>query len=286
MYFSLILCTINRKEVVASFLESVKNQTYKNFEVIMIDQNDDDRLIPIVKNYQKYFSIQHIRTEKGLSKARNVGLGYANADILAFPDDDCIYPPELLHSINNFFLTENYSIMMGKTIDKKSRKIVAGKAVNDKEELSCYRFLGSSTTMFLNLEKINKNEITFDERFGLGARFGSGEEEDLMIRLLNKGYEGLYNPEVNYVYHPPSDLNFSDLKRAKERAVGLGGLVAKHLSTLCGLFYFLKYVLIHPFVSIVKSVIRFDITMVKYHFFKFNGIMIGLVSFIMLRKPL
>jgi len=286
MLLSLILCTIHRTKEVEVFLNTLRQQTYKNFEVIMIDQNDDYRLIPIVKKYQKDFSIQYVRSEKGLSKARNVGLKYASGDIVAFPDDDCTYPSELLQSIYNFFLTENYSIMMGKTIDKKSRKIVAGKAVYDKEVLSCYRFLGSSTTMFLNLKKIDKSEVTFDERFGLGARFGGGEEEDLMIRLLNKGYKGLYNPDVNYVYHPPSDLNFSDLNRAKERAVGLGGLVAKHLSTLCGLFYFLKYVLIHPFVSIVKTVIRFDITMVKYHFFKFSGIMIGLVSFIMLRKSL
>jgi len=78
-------------------------QTYANFELIVVDQNDDDRLVPILKDYKEKFSILHLRSKKGLSRARNVGLRYVSGDIVAFPDDDCWYPPDLLERVANFF---------------------------------------------------------------------------------------------------------------------------------------------------------------------------------------
>jgi glycosyltransferase involved in cell wall biosynthesis len=193
MQFSLILATLNRIQQVDEFLNSLLQQTHTNFEVIMIDQNDDDRLTFLVKKYNKHFLVKHVRSEKGLSKARNIGLAYVSGDIVAFPDDDCIYPPELLANIKRFFSSNEDVIMMGKSIDKESGVIVAGKSVFGIESLSCYKFLGSSTTMFLYYSKMNKEDIYFDEVLGLGARFHSGEEEELMIRLLTKDYKGIYN---------------------------------------------------------------------------------------------
>jgi glycosyltransferase involved in cell wall biosynthesis len=282
MQFSLILATLNRTQQVDDFLNSLLKQTHINFEVIMIDQNDDDRLIPLVKKYNKYFSLKHIRSEKGLSKARNIGLSYVSGDIVAFPDDDCTYPPELLANIERFFSSNDDVIMMGKSIDKESGVIVAGKSIFSIESLSCYKFLGSSTTMFLYYAKMNKEDIYFDEVLGLGARFHSGEEEELMIRLLQKGYKGVYNPELNWVYHPPSDLNFSDIQRVKNRSLGLGALIIKHFFSRCGLFYFVKYVLLHPFISIIKSLVILDKMMITYHINRFIGILKGMFQYIIM----
>ena len=103
MKFSLIVCTLGRYEELDQLFESLRKQTYSDFEVILVDQNDKDYLNEIINEYSNEFDIRHIFSEKGLSRARNIGLKYVSGQIVAFPDDDCWYPIDLLERVNNFF---------------------------------------------------------------------------------------------------------------------------------------------------------------------------------------
>src|SRR5829696_7589651 len=103
MRFSLVLATIGRISEVQRFLDSLDSQTYRDFELIVVDQNQDDRLSPLLAAYRGRFSILHLRSESGLSRARNAGLGHITGDVVTFPDDDCWYPPELFERIARFF---------------------------------------------------------------------------------------------------------------------------------------------------------------------------------------
>jgi Glycosyltransferases, probably involved in cell wall biogenesis len=97
MKFSLIMATYGRSNEIENFLISLKNQTYKNFELIVIDQNDDDKAYKIIKKFQNDINIIYLKVSfKGLSKARNYGLNYASGQIIAFPDDDCEYPNDFI----------------------------------------------------------------------------------------------------------------------------------------------------------------------------------------------
>ena len=92
MRFSLIMATLGRFDEIRIFLDSIDLQNYTDFELIIVDQNEENILGDIILPYKKKFYINHIRIkEKGLSLARNVGIKYAKGDIIAFPDDDCIY---------------------------------------------------------------------------------------------------------------------------------------------------------------------------------------------------
>ena len=75
--FSLILATVGRTEPLPRLLDSLAAQTHKNFEVVVVDQNAHDRVGTILAGYQDKFSIQHLRSAPGLSRARNVGLPQA-----------------------------------------------------------------------------------------------------------------------------------------------------------------------------------------------------------------
>ena len=279
MKFSLILCTINRVKEVQELLLSLSTQTYKNFEVIIVDQNKDKRLINILDKF-KDLDIKHITSDIGLSKARNIGLKHANGDVVAFPDDDCTYPSQLLENIHTFFSHTAYDILLGKTIDKVTGKIVAGKPYFKQTKLNCFNFLGSSTTLFISLKNISLDRVLFDEDFGLGAKYNSGEEEDLVFRLLHQKYKGFYDPYINFVYHPPSDLNYQDFKRAEYRSLGLGAFVIKHVFTLCGFTYFLKYTLFQPLVKITKSCIHRDKIVCIFHYYRLIGIGKGIFFYI------
>src|ERR1035437_10094479 len=99
MKFSLVLCTINRTREVAEFLASLNEEIYKDFELFIVDQNKDDRLQAIRAPYQLYINIKYFKSAPGLSRARNTAIPLISGDILAFPDDDCIYPAILLKEV-------------------------------------------------------------------------------------------------------------------------------------------------------------------------------------------
>jgi len=279
MKFSLILCTIHRTQEVEDFLNSLKNQTYNDYEVIIVDQNKDKRLNDIIALFYD-LNIIHITSNPGLSKARNIGLKITNGDIVCFPDDDCTYPHDLLQNVFHFFNTNGYAILMGKTIDYHTKKVVAGKNVITPQKLKPSFILGSSTTLFIRKNK----DISFDERFGIGGVFNAEEENDLLFRLLKKGYTGYYEPNINYVYHPPSDLNYTDIQRSKNRAIGLGAFIAKHLFSFEGIMYFIRYNMFRPILGSFIHLIKFDTIKSKFYFYRFLGIWIGFLKYFKVNK--
>ena len=99
MIFSLITSTVGRTAELQKLLASIDQQTCRSFELVVVDQNTDDRLVPILEKYQEKFRIVHARSGRGVSRGRNVGVNYASGQILTFPDDDCWYPADLLEKV-------------------------------------------------------------------------------------------------------------------------------------------------------------------------------------------
>jgi len=281
MKFSIILCTYGRNKVIFDFIKSLSEQNYKNFELIIIDQNIDNSLLKNINIYNKYMSIKYIRSLKGLSRSRNVGLSYATGDILCFPDDDCTYPSELLKNINDLFRYNlEVDFLLGRAIERDTEKIIAGKKITKSMVVNCKYFGGSSITLFINRKRERVKFFCFDEEFGMGATFPSEEENDLVMRMLQNGKKGLYMPEKNYVFHPDKDSNYFNLKRAGERGYGFGALVAKHILSTCGMSYFLRYFLIRVPVSIVFNVIAGNIRKSKYNLVKYLNMWRGFSFYI------
>jgi glycosyltransferase involved in cell wall biosynthesis len=96
--FDLVVATVNRVEQLDRLLASLEQQTHKQFRVLLVDQNDDDRLDGVVAAHGS-LRLERLRSERGLSRARNVALPQVEADVVAFPDDDCVYPPDLLERL-------------------------------------------------------------------------------------------------------------------------------------------------------------------------------------------
>jgi len=94
---SVILPTYNRAYILSRAIQSVLNQTYSNFELIVIDDASTDNTERVVLGF-KDSRIRYIRHEenKGGAAARNTGIRYAEGDLIAFQDsDDEWLPPKL-----------------------------------------------------------------------------------------------------------------------------------------------------------------------------------------------
>jgi glycosyltransferase involved in cell wall biosynthesis len=67
--FSLVISTIHRTIELERFLIHLSDQTYKNFELIIVDQNDDDRVSKIMNLYKDKFMVIHISSPPGYHEA-------------------------------------------------------------------------------------------------------------------------------------------------------------------------------------------------------------------------
>ena len=98
---SVIIPVYNVKPYLEESLESVINQTYKNLEIIVVDDGSNDGSEKICDEYapkDDRIKIIH-RKNGGLSVARNTGLDNMNGEYIAFLDSDDIYHPAMIQEM-------------------------------------------------------------------------------------------------------------------------------------------------------------------------------------------
>lgn len=222
MLVSLIMPTLNRYDDIYLLMNSLERQTYKNFEIIVIDQNNNDRVKKIIDKYIDKLDIKYIKSDKiGLSYNRNIGIKMAKGQIIAFPDDDCVYEYDTLEKVTNFFEKNNtYKIYSCKTMD--INKVDAFKKMYDGIcDINSINILDTITsiTFFINFKE--DQYTMFDEKLGVGGEFGSGEEIDYILDLLSKGYKARYFGE-DIIYHPAKKHSKSKEKYQRDFNYGRG----------------------------------------------------------------
>lgn len=98
--FSVIMPVYNKEKYIERAVKSVLNQTYKNFEIIIVDDKSTDNSLNIIKKFKdKRIRIFKHRKNKGASGARNFGIKKAKAPYIAFLDADDEYMPDFLQEI-------------------------------------------------------------------------------------------------------------------------------------------------------------------------------------------
>lgn len=108
--FSIIVPLYNKAPYVRKALESIFSQTYKDWELIIVDDGSTDDSLNVVNEYIKFeicnhkSSIENIRIisqpNSGVAKARNVGVENSSAPFVCFLDADDWWEPEMLEEID------------------------------------------------------------------------------------------------------------------------------------------------------------------------------------------
>ncbi|UZR92539.1 glycosyltransferase family 2 protein [Chondrinema litorale] len=92
MMFSIILPTYNRDNLLSKAIESVQNQTFEDWELIIVDDGSTDNTVEVIKNYQSDLRIKYIYQENAeRSTARNNGIKNAKGQYICFLDSDDYY---------------------------------------------------------------------------------------------------------------------------------------------------------------------------------------------------
>ena len=253
--FSLVLATLGRDDTVDVFLHSLAHQDYPSdlVEVIIVDQNLDGRLDEIVARHRGQISLNHIKSPiRGLSLNRNIGLNHAQGDIVGFPDDDCEYPNDLLSKVDALFDELDVDVLLGRIWDRKLNKPAIRNWPEKTIALNSYNFyrLTSSITLFTKVVAQR-----FDERFGLGAQYGSNEDVIFVSSLLRSGATGQYVPSLT-VYHEDQPLTALSREKVASYAVGFGRFAREYCS-MSILAIFLLSVLFQA-LHLLKALVSFD----------------------------
>lgn len=111
-FFSIITCTLNAEKYIEKNLQSVYNQTYKNFEHIIIDGKSTDSTIKIIekfKNKPRCRIVVFVHPPKGIWNAINLGNNHANGKyILHLESDNSLYDKSVLEDVYNFLVKKSF----------------------------------------------------------------------------------------------------------------------------------------------------------------------------------
>ena len=227
--FDLVVATVGRVEELERLLGSLEDQTYRAFRILLVDQNDDDRLNEIPSRHPA-LEIDHLRALRGLSRARNAGLGHLSADLVAFPDDDCVYPADLLERVARRFATDpKLDGLSGRTGDFAGR--LSSSWPHEPARLTranlWYRAL--SITMFLRRSFITQVG-QFDEQLGLGSGrpWSSGEETDYLVRAVDAGLQIEYDPDLVVLHHEKTFSPAALRSAGAREGASIGYILRKH----------------------------------------------------------
>lgn len=108
---SVITVNWNGRKWLKRYLDSVFSQTYKNIEVIVVDNASSDGSVNFVKkNYPKTKIIQN-RKNYGLAKATNIGVKKSTAELILFINNDTWFEKDFIEKLINFYSQNNYAVL-------------------------------------------------------------------------------------------------------------------------------------------------------------------------------
>ncbi|WP_442794497.1 glycosyltransferase [Pelobium manganitolerans] len=103
MPFSIIIPLYNRPQEIKELLESLTQQTYTDFEVLVIEDGSAHKAEDIVKSFSSQLNISYYyKTNEGQGFARNFGFSKAKGDFFIFFDSDCVIPSNYLEIVNHY----------------------------------------------------------------------------------------------------------------------------------------------------------------------------------------
>jgi glycosyltransferase involved in cell wall biosynthesis len=261
--FDLVVATVDRTDDLGTLLDSLEAQRYDRLRVIVVDQNEDDRVAPVLEG--RAIRLEHIRAGRGLSHARNAALAVVDADVVAFPDDDCVYPDETLERVARRFAADpGLSGVTGRAEDERGTSSPSWKpdaAVLTDDNLWNRAI---SFTIFLRGELV-RQVGAFDERLGLGSAepWSSGEETDYLVRAVRRGARIEYDPTL-VIRH---DVRENDMRLGARDGASVGYLLRKHAYPA----RVVARMFVRPLGGFLVAVIRLDRRQAQYQLATLRG---------------
>ncbi|HEX7761897.1 MAG TPA: glycosyltransferase family A protein [Caulobacteraceae bacterium] len=199
MKLSLVVSTLGRSAELGRLFDSLDAQTFRDFEVLVVDQNDDDRLAWIAEETRTFqLSRLHTPGQRGLSRGRNVGWRHCEGDFVLFPDDDCWYPPGLFAAAVAQIEARRLDLLAGRAADANGRNING--RFRATEQPITRGSVWSTQIEWMMFFRRRALELVggYDEDLGIGSSspWQSAEGQDISFRAMGLGLRCHYDPAL------------------------------------------------------------------------------------------
>ncbi|WP_050638536.1 glycosyltransferase family 2 protein [Candidatus Stoquefichus sp. SB1] len=235
---SIITPAYNCEEFIEETIDSVLNQTYQNWEMIIIDDCSTDKTSVLVNKYSledSRIKLVSLNKNGGVSNARNIGLSKAQGSFVAFLDSDDIWAKNKLENQisfmekNDYYITySSYAKFITTTQDVKSVISVPHKM--EKNDILKNTIIGC-LTVIINVEEVGSIEM---------PNISHAEDQCTWINVLERGYVAYGINEVLAYYR----INSTSLSGNKIEAAKKQWTVYRkyhHFSILKSLYYYFYY---------------------------------------------
>ncbi|MBK2094781.1 glycosyltransferase [Francisella philomiragia] len=190
--FTVITVCYNSEKTIQKTLRSIKDQTYKNIEYIIIDGGSTDKTLEIINNYKDIVDILISEPDNGIYDAMNKGIKLATGDYIGFLNSDDYYTNDIFEEYNIALIKEIVDYIYSDTVFYNINKSWSCEC-DPPESFKFANSLHKGTqfchqTLYVKREVFNKVGL-FDTSFKISADY------DFFLRLFNyknNYFKGVY----------------------------------------------------------------------------------------------
>lgn len=233
--FSIIIPVYNRPQEVRELLETLLEQTSRDFEVIIVEDGSSEKCDTIVREYSDRLPVTYYEKENGgPAAARNYGAAKAKGEWLIFFDSDCLIP-------------ENYIANATKELNTRDCQLFGGADRSHPSFTPLQKAIDYSMTSILTTGGIRGNKKSADKfyprTFNMGIKkevfrqiggFSNmrfGEDVDFSYKVKEGGYDSRLFEE-NWVYHKRRNTFRTFFKQVFNSGIARIHLTRRHPGTL------------------------------------------------------
>jgi glycosyltransferase involved in cell wall biosynthesis len=201
---SLIVPVYNRPDEVDELLESLDQQTDKDFEVIIVEDGSQVKCDEQIMRYSGSLNISYyFKENSGPGQSRNYGSERANGNYFVFLDSDCVLPPQYIAAVKKM-LKNNYTDAFGGPDKADENFSTIQKSIN--YAMTSFLTTGGIRGGGEQLDKfyprsfnMGYSRVVFEKTKGF-SKMRFGEDIDMSIRILKAGFQITLFREA-YVFH-------------------------------------------------------------------------------------
>ena len=237
---TIITVVFNGAKTVETTIKSVVNQTYRNFEYIIIDGYSTDGTLDIIKKYNSKIDYWISESDKGIYDAMNKGVLLAKGEYIYFLGcDDYLIEEEILKKLSSRLEKKYFDLFYCniKTINDGKETINPNKEILiedlKKGKKICHQGLFTK-------KKIIDDEGYFDLNYPIASDY------NFICTCFNKGYKILYSPIIITFY------GYEGISTIKKDLNETASIIRKHF----GLYYYYRYLFIEKSHLIISKFLR------------------------------
>ncbi len=200
---SIIIPTYKREHTLKRAIDSVFSQSYKNFELIVVDDGPTNETKSLVTSYDRTMTLLQHTTNQGVSCARNTGIFASRGDYICFLDSDDEWLPHKLETQIGLIKKKDYRLVHGEEIWMRRGQRVNPKKIHQK--YGGWIFERCLSRCLISPSSVMIERKTLLEFRGLDESFPVCEDYDLWLKMTSRYEVGFVEKPLIIKYGGHSD---------------------------------------------------------------------------------